>query len=363
MIDVNNHRTYTLITNGRVWGPERRDAQLADILIKADEIVEIGPSGLNAPSEATVIDATDRLVIPGLINAHTHGHGALCKGVGDRWTLELLLNAGPWISANRSLEHKYLAALIGACEMLLKGCTAAYDLYVEIPVPTVEGMTAVGSAYRDAGMRAVVAPILADRSFFEAIPDLVDALPGELREKVSKIQMASSDETIATAAKLLSQWSLDRTWVRPALGPTIPLHCTDEYLLATHRLASEYEVGLHTHLGESKIQALAGLKRYGKTLTAHLDGLGFIGPNFTAAHAVWLDSDDIKRMADRGASVAHNPGSNMRLGSGIAPVREMLDAGVNVGIGTDGGTLRGQSKYVRGDAFGFVCLAASLSRL
>ena len=190
------------------------------------------------------------------------------------------------------MENKYLSALIGAGEMLLKGCTAAYDLYVEVPVPSVEGMTAVGRAYRDAGMRAVVAPILADHTFFEAIPDLVDALPDALKNKVSKLQMASPEQTMETAGQLLSQWSLDREWVRPALAPTIPLHCSDAYLRANHRLAAEYEVGLHTHLGESKIQALAGIQRYGKTLTAHLDTLGFLGPNFTAAHAVWLDTDD-----------------------------------------------------------------------
>ena len=308
---------------------------LADILIKGDEIAEI-EAGVTAPDTATVIDGTDRLVIPGLINAHTHGHGALHKGAADRWTLELLINAGPWISASRSVEHKYLSALVGAAEMLEKGCTAAYDLYVEIPSPTLEGLTAVGRAYRDAGMRAVVAPMLADRTFFEAIPDLVDAMPSPLKEKTAKIKMAPLSESMATARDLLAQWSLDREWVMPAIAPTIPLHCSDEYLRATHQLAGEFEVGLHTHLAESKIQALAGIKRYGKTLTAHLDEIGFLGPNFTAAHAVWLDGDDIKRMADNGASVAHNPGSNMRLGSGIAAVREMLDSGVNVGIGTDG---------------------------
>ena len=332
---MNDTKAFTLITNARVLVPERRDTPLADILIEGDEIAEIGGT-LSAPDTATVIDGTDRLVIPGLINAHTHGHGALHKGAADRWTLELLINAGPWISANRSTEHKYLSALIAAAEMLLKGCTAAYDLYVEIPVPTVEGVTAVGSAYRDAGMRAVVAPMLADRSFFEAIPDLVDAMPAGLKEKTARITMAPLSESMATARNLLTQWSLDREWVRPAIAPTIPLHCSDEYLLASQQLAAEFDVGLHTHLAESKIQALAGIKRYGKTLTAHLDEIGFLGPNFTAAHAVWLDGDDIKRMADNGASVAHNPGSNMRLGSGIAAVREMLDTGVNVGVGTDG---------------------------
>jgi guanine deaminase len=90
------------------------------------------------------------------------------------------------------------------------------------------------------------------------------------------------------------------------------------------------------HLAESKVQAVAGMKQYGTTLTAHLDALGLLGPHFTAAHAVWLDRDDIQRLADHGASVAHNPGSNLRLGSGIAAIYDMVQAGVNIGIGTDG---------------------------
>jgi guanine deaminase len=95
-------------------------------------------------------------------------------------------------------------------------------------------------------------------------------------------------------------------------------------------------VGLQTHVAESKVQALVGLQRYGKTLTAHLDDLGVVGPRFTVAHGVWLDPDDMKRLGDAGASVAHNPGSNMRLGNGLADMRSMLERRVNVGIGTDG---------------------------
>jgi len=120
------------------------------------------------------------------------------------------------------------------------------------------------------------------------------------------------------------------------VAPTIPLHCSDEFMLACARLAREFGIGLHTHVSESKVQAIAGLKKYGKTPTAHMDALGLVGPDFTAAHGVWLDEDDMKRLADRGASVAHNPGSNMRLGSGLADMRRMLELGVNVGIGTDG---------------------------
>jgi guanine deaminase len=220
--------------------------------------------------------------------------------------------------------------------MISKGCTACYDLYFELPLPTAEGMDAVARAYAETGMRAVIAPMMADKLFFEAIPGLLDALPDGLRKRVEQVAAAPFDESLAAARAMIDGWSQDRAQVRPALAPTIPLHCSDDFIIACRDLATEADVGLHMHLAESKIQAVSGITRYGKTLTAHLDGLGFLGPNFTGAHSVWLDGDDIKRMADNGASVAHNPGSNMRLGSGIAPVRDMLAAGVNVGIGTDG---------------------------
>ncbi len=121
-----------------------------------------------------------------------------------------------------------------------------------------------------------------------------------------------------------------------ALAPTIPLHCSDAFMLACRDLARDAALGLHMHLGESKVQAVSGMRRYGRSLTAHLEAIGFLGANLTAAHAVWLDDDDIARLAHHGASVAHNPGSNLRLGSGVAPVRGMRTRGVALGIGTDG---------------------------
>ena len=120
------------------------------------------------------------------------------------------------------------------------------------------------------------------------------------------------------------------------MGPTIPLHCSDEFIRACRDLADRHEVGVQMHLAESKVQAVAGLQRYGKTLAAHLDDLGLLGPRFTGAHCIWLDDDDLARLADRGATVAHNPGSNLRLGSGIAPAKPMVARGIAVGIGTDG---------------------------
>jgi len=136
--------------------------------------------------------------------------------------------------------------------------------------------------------------------------------------------------------RALREWKLDRDQVRLGVAPTIPHHCSDDLIRACVALSAEHGVGLHTHVAESKVQAIVGLQRYGKTLTAHLEDLGVLGPRFTVAHGVWLDDDDMRRLGDRGASVAHNPGSNMRLGNGFADMRAMLDRRVNVGLGTDG---------------------------
>ena len=200
----------------------------------------------------------------------------------------------------------------------------------------MEGLQATARGYRDAGLRVVLAPMVADHSFYEAIPGLVDALPEEQRKAVARFRLAPAEETLAALEKILKGWTFDPLEAGIALAPTIPLHCSDAFMLACRDLARDAGLGLHMHLAESKVQAVVGMRRYGMTLTAHLAAIGFLAPRFTAAHAVWLDADDIARLADHGASVAHNPGSNLRLGSGVAPALQMRAAGLNVGIGTDG---------------------------
>ena len=326
----------TIIRGGRLLDARAHRADAADVLVAGDTITEVGPPGLAAPDGATLIDARGMLLHPGLINAHTHAHGNLAKGMGDRWTLELLLTAGPWVSGGRTHEERYLSAKLGAVEMVLKGCTAAYDLPFEWPTPTPEGLEAVGRAYAEVGLRAVVAPMVADRTFFEAIPGLLDVLPSALRQDVDALRLAPWKTSVSNMRTALRGWRLDGEDVRLAIAPTIPHHCSDEFICACADLAREHGVGLHSHVAESKVQAIVGLRRYGRTLTAHLDELGTLGPHFTVAHGVWLDDDDMKRLGDHGASVAHNPGSNMRLGNGLADMRGMLERRVNVGLGTDG---------------------------
>ncbi len=325
-----------VVRGGVLLDVENRSVRPADILIAGDRIAEVGAPGLAAPDEAQSIDAADRLVIPGLINAHTHGHGSLGKGIGDKWSLELLLNALPWAGGGLTLDDKKHAAQLNAAEMILKGCTAAYDMFFEFPTPTTEGMTLALAAYREVGVRISLAPMMADTTFYRAVPGLLDSLPEPHRDRAAAMATATHTEHLAACRALFESWDHDRTWARPALGPTIPTHCSDDFIRGCRDLARDFDAGIQMHLAESKVQAVAGIERYGKSLCAHIDDLGLVGPNFVAAHGVWLDDDDIKRLADRGASVAHNPGSNMRLGSGVARAAAMRDAGLTFGIGTDG---------------------------
>jgi 5-methylthioadenosine/S-adenosylhomocysteine deaminase len=325
-----------LIEGGRILTAGRLDGAFANLLIDGDRIAAVLQPEEPVTEDARRIDAVDRLLIPGLVNAHTHATVHLGKGLADRWSLELLLNAYPWTAGGRTLDLKHLSALIGAVEMVRKGCTACYDLVAEIPAPSPDGIAAVAHAYREVGMRAVIAPMMADRSFYQAIPGLIEAMPSGLRERAEAIRLGPHEVNLAVCRTLIETWPFDRDWLRPALAPTIPHHCTDAFIAGCRDVAAEHGVGVHMHVAESKVQAVVGLERYGTTLVGHLQKVGLLTPSFTAAHAIWLDDDDIRRLADSGVAVAHNPGSNLKLGSGLAATRRMRDLGVPLGIGTDG---------------------------
>jgi len=325
-----------LIQGGRVLTAGRLDGAPADLLIEGDTIAAVLSPGTSVGSDVKRVDASDRLLIPGLINCHTHATVQLGKALADRWSLELLLNAYPWTAGGRTAETKYLSARIGALEMLQKGCTACYDLAAEIPAPSVDGIEMVARAYADVGMRAVIAPMMADTTFYSAIPGLIEAMPAGLKEKAEALKATPHDVSLDICKRIVEGWAFDKDQVRPALGPTIPHHCSDAFIASCRDLARAHGIGVQMHVAESKVQAVVGKRKYGTTLVGHLAALDLIGPNFTASHAIWIDDDDMARLADRGASVSHNPSSNMKLGSGLAATRKMRDRGINLGLGTDG---------------------------
>ena len=347
-----------LVVAGGLSLNESGEAARADILIDGDTIERIMPPGTGRPDDALLFDAAGFAVIPGLVNAHTHGHGGLSKGSGDRWTLELLLNAGGWIGGHRTDDDRYLSTLLAAVEMLQKGCTSCFDLSPAVPIPTHEGMAAAAQAYLDAGMRAVVAPMIGDIHFYRAMPGLVEAASPGQRQEMERAAVTGGASILPALGQLASAWRFPTDRIRLGMAPTIPLHSTDELLLGCSALAREHGLVLQTHLAELKAQAVAAQTRYGRSITAHLATLGLIDNKFSAAHGVWLDQSDMQLLGEHGASIAHNPGSNLRLGSGIADARAFLEHGINTGIGTDGGA-SGDGQNM----FEMTRLACNLSRV
>ena len=324
-----------LIQNALVLTP-LGEAEPLDVLVDGGTIADVVRRGSVKGEGMQRVEASGRALMPGLVNGHNHAQTGLSKGLFDRYNLETYLNAQPGVTGRRTLEDKHLSALIGAAEMVRKGCTAGYDMFGEFPLPTAEGIEAVARAYAEAGMRAAIAPMMADRSFYQAIPGLAEALPAELREQALKAKYAPYKETLSSVEGVLKNWKFDPDNIKPALGPTIPHHCSDEFLLACRDLARDKALGIQMHVAESRLQAAVAPKIYGESLVAHLAKLKLLTPSFCVAHGVWLDDDDRKRLADAGASISHNPGSNLKLGSGIADMRAMLKRGLNVAIGTDG---------------------------
>ena len=325
-----------LIEGGVIPDPAHPRGLRADIVVEGDRIAAILTDDTPRPEAAEFIDAKDCALIPGLVNGHTHAHNNILKGLGDRWTLEMSLAQAPVLGRGRDLDMVHASAAIGAAEMLLKGCTACYDMAFEFPMPSVDGLDAVARAYSDVGMRAVIAPHVADTPFVDAIPGLRQAL--EAQGLSPQATAADGDLVLSRLRAQLQGWAWPRDRVRMALGPTIPLLCSDGFMAGCRDLARDHGCGIHTHLCESKVQAVTALQRYGRSIPAHLAGLEMLGPQLTCAHAVWLGEDDRLRLADSGAVVVHNPGSNFRLGSGVADVRAMTSAGMRVGLGTDGAT-------------------------
>ena len=345
-----------VVSGGLVLAFGETTARPADIVLEGDSIAAIVPPG--SAEAPRLIDAVGRLIIPGLVNAHTHGHGGLAKGIGDRWSLELLLNAGPWINGGRTWDDRYLSTLLAAVEMIRKGCTACYDLSAMLPVPSVEALHDVARAYADVGMRAVISPMVADRTFYQAIPGLLDAFPVELRLLAEAMRSASAEAILAPIRTAAKEWPYPNDQIRLGIAPTIPLHCSDGFMQGCRDLAAEFGLPVQTHLAESPVQREGAMRHYGMTLTEHLERMGLLGPGFSGAHAIWIDDSEIELIARHGGALAHNPGSNLRLGNGIADMRRAIAGGVTVGVGTDG-----SSSADNQNMFEVTRLAAYVSRV
>ena len=323
-----------VVEGGLVLDSDSMCFEPVDLLIVGGSIAEFGARGAFRSADAAVMDASNRLVIPGLVNAHSHGHGYFTKGLNREWPLELLIAASPWITGERSRELMSLSTTLGAAELLTKGCTTTVDLHTQLPLPSAEGFAAVAESYRAAGMRATVAPMVADVPFWLSAPGLSDFLSGKGLAVTPPPRPLDAGAVAAAVEEALDAVPSD-AFIRSALCAAIPLSCSDPLLAALSDIAKRRGIILHTHFLESGLQGPFWTETRGAPLSRALDERGMLNDRFVAAHAIWLDDADLDLMAARGSMAAHNPVSNMRLGTGIARVKDMIERGIPVGLGTD----------------------------
>ena len=307
-----------------------------DIVIAGDRIAAVRATGAQPPA-GEVISARGRLAVPGLINGHHHSHEHYHKGRHENQPLELWMNSvRPLDPIPLTARQVYLRTLIGAIEALRSGTTTIVDDMNVSPVLIPEHVEAAFTAYEDIGIRALVGITLFDRPFFRGMPFVDEEMPADLLRELDSKPKSDPHATLDFARHLARTRHPRSNRVGYVAAPSAPQRCTEGFLRAVRALADDHDLPVIMHVQETRLQVVTGHVMYGMTMVEHLGRMDFLRPKTSLIHCVWLNPREVEVIARAGATVQHNPVSNLKLGSGVAPVRALLDAGVNVSLGTDG---------------------------
>jgi cytosine/adenosine deaminase-related metal-dependent hydrolase len=329
----------TCIRGAEVLTDASRDSpQRLDIWIEDGRIDALTDPGAppHFQDAYELIDAGGTLAIPGLINAHTHSQSALLQGTVQGEPLDLFVIRAMARRAPRSARVAYVGAALHAAAMLKRGITGHIDHLRDGLLPSMENLDAAFEAYRDIGMRAVVAPMYEDRMYLDSLPIDQGALPKEVLSRWRASRRAPPEEYFALMESLVLRWRGLQERLDVMLGVDGPQRCTPRLLELTGEFAARHRLGLHTHLLEAKTQHLMAPADHGGSFVRYLARFGLVNERSSLAHFVWCTPDDIALAAEKKVNVVHNPQSNLILGSGIQPVSRLLEAGVRVALGTDG---------------------------
>ncbi len=297
----------------------------ADVRVEKGAIAAIAP-GLDAIG--IQINGQNKLLLPGFFNAHTHSSEMWQRGIMSMLPLELWL-AELYDFAALDLEKVYLSALATAVETLLSGGTSLVDHLVLIPAQELETIAAAVRAYKEVGIRAFVAPLIQDESLTAGIPS------GGIKQN-HEPYFRSTQATLALVEEAVKQFHRPDEGISILVAPTGIQLCSDALFEGCIELSQKYNLCRHSHLLETKAQQKLAQEKYGCTAVTHLQRLGYLDARTTLAHCVHLRDSDITILSETQSTVVHNPLSNLRLGSGIAPILKYRRAGINVTFGCDG---------------------------
>jgi 5-methylthioadenosine/S-adenosylhomocysteine deaminase len=302
----------TVLMGGRVVTMDERRTVLPDggLALRDGAITAVGSRNTIAAAYRAprIIDTSDTLIIPGLIDAHTHIPMTLFRGLADDLPLHTWLEQHVWPAERRFIRPETVGwgTRLGVAELLRSGVTTICDMYFY--------EDDVAAVVDELGGRAVLG-----QAFFDFTgPQGLDV-----------------EQNVAYAEAFIARWR-GHPRIVPALAPHAPYTVSPDLYHRLHALAERHDVPLLTHLAETRDEERDIRARYGRSSTRHLANLGVLDQRLVAAHCVWVDGEEIELLAAAGTGVVHNPRSNLKLGSGIAPVPDMLRAGIRVALGTDG---------------------------
>jgi len=277
----------------------------ASVLIRDGVIIEVGKASTCSADDE--IDARGKIALPGLVNAHTHVSMTLFRGLADDMLLQDWLQKKIWpLEAKHTDETCYFGALLGCAEMIMSGTTTFVDMYFH--------MEHVAQAVAESGLRGFLS---------YGVIDLFDQAKARLEQ----------DNTRKFFEYVQA---LGNPRIRFALGPHAPYTCSEDTLLWAKDFAEKNGAILHIHIAETRREQADFQRQHGMRVVEYLDKIGALSKNMLAAHCSWLTKSEVGLLAKAGASVAHCPVSNMKLATGgVAPLPEMFDAGIVVGLGTD----------------------------
>lgn len=330
--------TRRLIRGARVltMAGENSDIGVADILIESGRIVAIEID--LAADNVELIDGHGMLAMPGLINAHFHSPANFMRGTLDGLPLEIfmLYEVPPFTREPPAPRDAYVRTMLGAMEMLKLGITAVMDDAFHVPKPTAGGIDAICQAYADSGMRATVTLDQPNVPELDKYPFLRELVPPDLRTSLASPAPADSDELLACYEHLIHRWhGTHNGRLKAGVSCSAPQRVTESYFRALSALSHQHDLPFVVHILETKLQRVFGDVVFGKSLVRYVHDLGLLDARMQIVHAIWVDDEDMRLMANAGCTVAHNPICNLKLGSGIMPFRQLRDHGIPICLGTD----------------------------
>jgi guanine deaminase len=300
----------------------------------------VGPDAGRGAVPTRIIDARGGMAIPGFVSAHYHSHDVLLRGSFEPLPLEgWYMVAVPPNYPKRTREEIKARAMLGALECLRGGITTIQDMATVYPFDE-DHVTAMLEAYEEVGIRVVLALQVADVPGQKGVPFWEEVIPKELHASLtaSVKPLGNASTIIELVRGQLARWRGKHERVTWGLGPATPENCSTDFLERIVELSVEADCRVFTHVYESKSMALNARRHYKQfdgSLIRYMESIGLLNNRLTMAHCVWLTQDEIERIAAAGTSISVNPVSNLKTKSGVAPIREMIEAGVRVALGTD----------------------------